>query len=142
MRTLKRNKQKIFYSNYEGKTDVVDKNGLHTGEKELQYGKIEEANVNVSPAKGEASVEMFGTDENYSNTIVTEEEFGWNENTRMWLNEATENPLYPSNTLYPSNNLYPNNIDKPHNYTVVAVAKSINNNAYAIRKVDVSGEDD
>lgn len=142
MRTLRRNKQKIFYSNYEGKTDVVDENGLHTGEKELQYGKIEEANVNVSPAKGEASVEMFGTDENYSNTIVTEEEFGWNENTRMWLGEATENPLYPSNKLYPSNNLYPNNIDKPHNYTVVAVAKSINNNAYAIRKVDVSGEDD
>lgn len=142
MRTLKRNKQTIFYQNYTGKTDVVDANGLHTGEQEPQYSKIESADVNVSPAKGEASVEMFGTDENYSNTIVTEKEYGWNENTRMWVGDATENPLYPSNSLYPSNDLYPNNIEKPHNYTVVKVAESLNNNAYAIRKVDVSGEND
>ena len=139
MRTLKRNKQKILYSNYEGKTEKVDGNGNYTGEKILNYGSIQEADVNVSPSKGEASVEMFGTDENYSNTIVTDKDYGWNENTRMWVGDATKNPLYPSDTLYPSDNLYPNNISKPHNYTVVAVAKSINNNAYAIRKVDVSG---
>ena len=117
MRTLFRNKQKIYYANYVSSSCITDENGFYTGEKEVIYTTPAEADVNVSASRGEASVELFGTDLNYTNTIITEKDFGWDENTILWVGLTSS---------------------MPHNYKVVSVAKSINCNAYAIRKVDVS----
>ena len=117
MRTLRRNKQKIYYANYVSKTETVDSNGFYTGEKVITYNTPTEAWVNVSPSRGEASIELFGADLNYTNTIVTDKDLGWDENTILWVGTLSS---------------------LPHNYTVVSVAKSINSVAYAIKKVDVS----
>ena len=122
MRTLNRNKQTIYYANYQSETEVVDENGFYTGEKDVTYSTPTEAKVNVSPARGEASIELFGTDLNYTNTIVTDRDFGWDENTVMWIG------VVPSMA----------SISNPYNYRVVSVARSINVFAYAIKKVDVS----
>lgn len=117
MRALNRNKQKIYYANYVGETPILDENGLETGETEITYTDPKEAWVSISASRGSANVELFGTDINYSNTIVTDEDFGIDEHSVLWIDAEPT---------------------KPHNYIVVLVAKSINSFSYAIRKVDVS----
>ena len=62
MKALERNKQKIYYANYLGKTPITDEDGLLTGESELTYTDPVSVKVNVSAARGEAYIDMFGTD--------------------------------------------------------------------------------
>ena len=117
MRTLDRNKQLIYYANLIGEADVIDEYGQFTGETTTEYSEPMPLRVNVSPARGEASIELFGTDLNYSKTIVTNKDYGINENSIMWVDKPTT---------------------EPHNYIVVSVAKSINSISYAIREVNVN----
>ena len=122
MRALERNKQKIYYANYTGRSDITDENGLFTGETELAFTTPTEAHVNVSASRGEAYIDMFGTDLNYSNTIVTDKDLGIDENSILWVGKEA----YQGSTV------------TPHNYVVVSVAKSFNSVVYAVRKVDVN----
>ena len=117
MRALNRNKQKIYYANFSTKGDAVDEHGFHTGEPIIEYTSPAEVMVYVSAARGEASVELFGTDINYTNTIISDKDLGLDENSILWVGIPTT---------------------EPHNYTVVSVAKSINSVVYAIKRVDVS----
>lgn len=119
MRALDRNKQTIYYANYVSKTDSVDANGFHTGESSITYTTPTSVRVSVSAARGQASVDMFGTEINYTKTIVADHDLGLDENSILWVETTPEN-------------------DTPHDYTVVQVAKSINSVVYAIKKVDVS----
>jgi len=121
MRALERNKQNIYYANYTGRSVITDADGLETGEYELTYTTPTSAKVNVSASRGEASLDLFGTDLNYSNTIVTDKDLGIDENSILWVGKEA----YQGSTI------------TPHNYTVVSVAKSFNSIVYAIRKVDV-----
>lgn len=120
MRTLERNKQSIYYANYSGVTEIVDENGFYTGETTISYTEPTQIKVNVSAARGEASVDLFGTDLNYTKTIVSDKDLGIDEHSILWIGK-------------------PNT--EPHNYVVVSIAKSINYITYAIREVDVSAED-
>jgi hypothetical protein len=98
-------------------TEITDENGFYTGEDEIIYTTPQSAKVNVSASRGEASVELFGTDLNYTKTIVTDKDLGIDEHSILWLGKS---------------------YTTPHNYIVVSVAKSINCVSYAIREVDVS----
>ena len=122
MRALERNKQKIYYANYTGRSEITDENGLFTGETELAFTTPTETHVNVSASRGEAYIDMFGTDLNYSNTIVTDKDLGIDENSILWVGKEA----YQGSTV------------TPHNYVVVSVAKSFNSVVYAVRKVDVN----
>ena len=122
MRALERNKQNIYFANYTGRSVITDENGLETGEYELTYTTPTSAKVNVSASRGEASLDLFGTDLNYSNTIVTDKDLGIDENSILWVGKEA----YASASVI-----------TPHNYKVVSVAKSLNSVVYAIRKVDV-----
>ena len=117
MRTLERNKQTIYYANLIGQADVIDEYGYFTGETTTEYSQPSPLKVNISPARGEASIELFGTDLNYTKTIVTDKDYGIDENSIMWVG------IQPT---------------EPHNYIVVSVAKSINFVSYAIREVNVN----
>ena len=125
MRVLEKNKQPIFYALYQGLTEIVDSDGLSTGEYENSYTTPTEIKVNVSANKGEAKDEMFGTDLNYSKKIVSDKDLGWDEHTILWINKTASS----GSTI------------TPHNFAVVAVAKSINSVTYAIKGVDVSDGD-
>lgn len=118
MRTLNRNKQTIYYANLNGQTKVYDADGFYTGETELAYTTPTEIRVNVSAARGSANIELFGTELNYTKTIVTEKDYGIDEHSVLWVGKDPEND--------------------PYNYIVVSVAKSINFIVYAIREVNVS----
>lgn len=121
MRALERNKQKIYIANYTGRS-VITEGGLETGEYELTYSAPAVKMVNISSSKGEASVELFGTDLNYSSVIVTDKDLGIDENSILWVGKEA----------------YSGSVVTPHNYIVSSVSKSLNSFAYAIRKVDVS----
>ena len=122
MRALERNKQTIYFANYTGRSVITDENGLETGESELSYSTPTSAKVNVSASRGEASLDLFGTDLNYTNTIVTDKDLGIDEHSILWVGKEA----------------YQGSVITPHNYIVASVTKSLNSVVYAIRKVDVS----
>jgi len=117
MRSLTRNQQTIKYALYTGKTPVTDTNGLKTGEYALTYGTVKEKDMSVSPSRGIADFDMFGTNLDYSRTMMTcDMSCPINEQTIVWIDRPS---------------------DSPHDYVVVGCAKSINSITYALREVDV-----
>ena len=115
MRTLARNKKKIYYANYVSDMAMYDDNGLYTGDSQIGYTAPVEAYVNLSASKGDTEIELFGTDINYSNVIVTDTDLGMDEHSILWIDRE---------------------YTKPHNYVVVRVAKTLNSVTYAINKVE------
>jgi len=121
MRTVQRNKRRVAYAFYEGATEVLD-NGEHTGEYRITYTAPVEALMNVSGGRGYADVALFGLNSSYSRTAVTEDlKTDFNTETVFWIDKdpATE----------------------PHDYRVVAVARTINQVVIALAEVHSSGED-
>ncbi len=114
MRTMSRNKQKIYYANYVSDMSMYDDNGLYTGDTQIGYTEPVEEYVNLSAARGDTVIELFGTDINYSNIIVTDHDLGMDEHSILWIDRETT---------------------EPYNYIVVRVAKTLNSFAYAINKV-------
>lgn len=127
MRSLVRNKQKIYYSLYTGKTPIIDEYGNQTGEYTLTYGEPVAFEVNVSAARGTSDVEQFGIDLNYSKTMVTNDlTCPIDEAARLWI--GREPVVVEGQT----------EIQIPHNYVVLMVARSINSITYAIKEVSVT----
>ena len=119
MQNLMSNQQRIEYALYTGMTDIYS-DGKKTGEKQKTYSAPVETWIYVSPAKGEAIVEPFGTNDEYTNVMST---FDTNcpikEDTRLWIGITSQNST-------------------PHNYMVTKVARGLNSILYAIKKVSVT----
>ena len=127
MRSLNRNKQKIYYSLYTGKKPILDEYGNQTGEFETTYATPVAYDINVSAARGTADVEQFGINLNYSKSMVTNDlTCPISETTRLWVGKEA---------FVTVNNVV---TETPHNYVVVSVARSINSITYAIREVTVT----
>lgn len=127
MRSLARNKQKIYYALYLGKTDPRDEWGNITGEPQLTYSTPAEYHINVSAARGTADVEQFGINLNYTKTMVTNDlTCPITETSRLWIGKEATVTVDEVTTV------------TPHNYVVVSVAKSLNSITYAIREVAVT----
>lgn len=119
MRTLNRNKQQVYYALYEGRTAIKDEYGNETGESEISYSTPISLKINISPAKGESSTRQFGDSENYDRIMVTSDmECPIDENSILWID-----------TL---------DTEKPHDYIVKKVARSLNTISYAVSKVSIS----
>ena len=117
MHTLRRNQQSIAYALYQGKQETIDSNGDYTGEFELTFATPVTMNIFVSAAKGEADLEHFGIDVQYSKTMVTDDmNCPINEYSRLWINNT------------------PNQANDNWDYWVVKKAKSLNNIVYAIEE--------
>lgn len=125
MKALERNKQKIYYANYTGETDIYDEDGLFTGEHKPGYTSPVSVKVNVSASKGQTEIDLFGTDLNYTNTVVTDKDLGIDEHSVLWVGKEAYQTVSTTSVV------------TPYNYIVVSVAKSLNSVVYAIRKVDV-----
>ena len=125
MRALKRNKQKIYYANYTGRSEVTDENGLITGETSISYTNPVGVNVNVSASRGEAYIDLFGTDLNYTKAIVSDTDLGIDENSVLWVGKEAYQTTSTTSVI------------TPYNYIVASIAKSLNSVVYAIREVDV-----
>jgi len=127
MRSLVRNKQKIYYSLYTASTPIRDEWGNLTGENTYTYATPVEYRINVSAARGTADIEQFGINTNYSKTMVTNDTTcPITETTRLWIDR--EPTVTEGQTVTAI----------PHNYEVVSVARSINSVTYAIKEVSVT----
>ena len=119
MRTLQRNKRTIWYALYNGVTEVVDEDGNYTGEQAVSYGEPIQARMNVSGGRGQAEIELFGVDNPFTRTAVTDDLTTlFNTDTIFWF-EA--DPL-----------------TDPHNYRCTGVARTINQVVIALAELDVT----
>jgi hypothetical protein len=118
MRSLNRNKRKLYYALYAGDESVYDEYGNETGEIRQSYGEATEYYGNVSAATGEEAVQAFGSFTNYSRTLsVADNNCPIAENSVIWFGV---NPT------------------EPYNYIVVRKADSKNGILYALQEVTVS----
>ena len=124
MRCLKRNNKTFWYALYVGETEKVDGSGNYTGEIGPGYSEPVSMKANVSAARGNADTELFGTDLQYSKTILTDD-LGCpiTEQSILWIDcSPTDGSGRPV----------------PHNYVVAGIATSLNNLLIAIREVKVT----
>ena len=119
LRTLERNKQVIYYALYEDKEPVLDEYGNETGEYEILYSSPTALRINVSAARGESSTRPFGNTENYDKVLMTDDlSIPITETSILWIDSL--------------------DTEKPHDYIVKKIAKSLNSVSIAVSKVSVS----
>lgn len=125
MRTLQRNKIRIFYANYRTKTPLKDEYGNLTGEYDIAYDNPVEIKANVSAARGEATTMQFGEDESYDRVIVLDDpKFPITATSILWIDTLPEIAADGSTKT-------------PHDYIVKQVATSLNSVSIAVSKVNV-----
>ena len=127
MRTLIRNKIRIYYANYRNKTPIKDEYGNLTGEYQIAYENPVAINANVSAARGESTTRQFGDDVRYDRIIVLDDPLiPIAETSILWIDTLPE--IAEDGTT-----------ETPHDYIVKQVAPSLNSVSIAVSKVNVSG---
>lgn len=125
MRTLTRNKVRIYYANYRTKTPVKDEYDNLTGEYDITYEDPVEIKANVSAARGESTTRQFGEDEVYDRVIVMDDpRVPIEVSTVLWIDTLPEIKADGST-------------DTPYDYIVKQVAPSLNSVSIAVSKVNV-----
>ena len=125
MRTLTRNKIRIYYANYQDKTPIKDEYGNLTGEYEITYCNPVAVMANVSAARGESTTRQFGEDVNYDRIIILDDPtFPIAETSILWIDSPPE--ITEDGTT-----------KTPHDYIVKQVAPSLNSVSIAVSKVSV-----
>lgn len=123
MRSLKKNQSTYIACRYKKTEDVVDLQGYKTGEKVVRYYPPMTFKANISGAKGNVFVEVFGTDINYDKTISMSKSYfkqlKFDDNTVFFIEKK---PAFKDATpLY--------------DYRVLKIAETINEVVIAIKKV-------
>ena len=134
MRVLARNKQDIWYANRTGETDVVDSNGLKTGEKEQTYGDPVKCRMSMAissgannlGSQGMVTLDPYGITTAYTHKAITEDmSCGMNEESHVWYG------------IEPTKEVSGQTVAVPHNFKVVRKAKSLNHLIFYLKEVDV-----
>lgn len=142
MRSLKKNQQKLWYSTYSKEIKLYqrDENGnivymdidgiqepVEIGTK-AGYNNPVSFYANISAAKGTSDSEVFGVSLDYTKTISTcDMTLPISETSLLWF--ETE-PRYNADGTVDSSSA---------DYAVVAIARSLNNVVYAIKKLAKEG---
>jgi hypothetical protein len=127
MVSLPSNRQKIYYGELTGYTDIVDSDGYKTGEKEKVYSTPLPFLIYVSPAKGENSWNPYGIGDEYSNVMSTNDRTcPIQEDSVLWVG------------IDPEIDETTGKATVEHNYIVTRRAEGLNSILFAIKRVDVS----
>ena len=124
MKCLKRNKRTFHYCLYEGKQKSYDEDGYYAGEEKPAYSEPIVCQGNISSAKGETEIDLFGSSLQYDKVIVLDDVHSpIDENTVLFIDkepsfDSLGNPLF--------------------DYIVKRVARSLNSVSYAIERVKVN----
>lgn len=117
MRTTQRDRRTVWYALYNGIVDMVDGDGNYTGEQAVSYATPVQAKMNVSGGRGQSEIELFGIDNPFTRTLVTEDlTTPFDSDTVFWF-EA--NPL-----------------EEEHNYRCTGISRTINQVVIAIAEID------
>ena len=123
MRLLDRNKQTIYYRNYQGLTPITA-DGLETGEYTKTYGALQSVRAYVKSAIGNNAAEPFGDFTDKQRTVYLKDT-DINEYSLLWIGIDPEADENGEPTV-------------PHNFTVSGVAIGLNHVRLSIRKVEVN----
>lgn len=122
MQSLRRNTSKVWYQVYQGQTEIIDEYGNKTGSFGDTYGELMFAEMMVSPNKGDATLEVFGTLLDYDRVISTADtSCPIDEQTVLWLDGAST--------------------EKPYTHVVRKRAPWKNSLVFAVKQVEVSDGD-
>lgn len=89
MQNLSRNTSTVWFQVYIGQTEIIDEYGNKTGSFQDTYGPLQSGQFMVSPNKGDATLEVFGTLLDYDRTMSTADTTcPVNEQTVLWLDGA------------------------------------------------------
>lgn len=110
----------MVWKNFSRYTDKYDDNGELLGTLP-EYSEPLTMRVNVSAAKGTAEQEMFGTLLEYDRTIAVKHDIDMDENSIVWLDGKP--------------------VTEPHNYIVMRKSKSGNYTVLALKRVEISGDE-
>ena len=122
MKLLDRNRQKIFYRNYLGKTDIVE-DGLFTGESVKNYSEIKELFAYVKTAPGSSTTEPFGELPSKTRTIYfANGAADMNEYSEVWVGVDPQ--------------LQNGEPTIAHNFDVIGVAVGLDHTRVSIRRVE------
>lgn len=132
MKSLLRNCHPIHYALYEGKYNIEqdDADDWETGEQGVLYSAPAElADCTISPARGYVQTEMFGNLDSYDKVLITHDmDCPIDEQSILFIDIPAQTD--PATGAY------------MYNYIVRRVAKSLNNIAYAISKVEIGAWSD
>ena len=118
MRTTQRDKRTIWYALYQGEGELTDSDGNFTGEYAV-YGDPIQTRMNVSGGRGSADIEIFGVDNPYTRTAVTNDlTTPFDTTTVFWFGATPQ--------------------DGPSNYRCTGVSRTINQVVIALAEVSRS----
>lgn len=121
MRVVQRNKQDIYYALYQGLLEIIDDEGNYTGEQEVSYTSPVKARMNVSGGRGQAEIELFGIDNPFTRTAVTDDlSTEFDTDTIFWFGVV---PGQSASAV-------------PHNYRCTGVSRTLNQVVIAIAEID------
>ena len=118
MRTTHRDRRSIWYALYNGVTENTDSDGNMTGEKTVSYSAPVQAWMNVSGGRGKAEIEMFGIDNPFTHTAVTDD---------LTTPFATDTIFWYG--ISPNDNV-------PNNFRCTGVVRTINGLTIALAEID------
>ena len=122
MRNLIRNKRELWYAVQVGSTPILDEYGNDTLQVEAVFSPPLSLLANVSANVGLETVQVFGSQTEYSRTIsIAGDECPLTNGCRVWFG------------------IEPNEQATNHNYTVARVADSKNGYLVALREVTPHG---
>jgi len=121
VRTIQRNKREIWYALYDGIIDLVDSDGNYTGEQGVSYKTPVQTRMNVSGGRGQAEIELFGVDNPFTRTAVTDD----------LTTEFTTDTVFWFGT---------DPTQEEHNYRCTGVARTINQVVLALAEIDRTSE--
>lgn len=126
MRALERNKQSFYYRLYTGSDMQHDDDGFETGENSSEYGEPVQLSGNISPARGDISIEQFGNSIQYDKVIVIDDTSCPIDEKAVLLVDHT--PAYDGK----------GQLVIEYDYIVRKVARSLNSVSIAVQKVENS----
>lgn len=118
MRTLRKNRQLLYYAVFASKTEILDEYSNPTGTYTITYTDPIAAEWNISTVDSDAEVELFGIAAFETIRIVPDKlPDGFDAASIIWYGvETTE----------------------PHNYAIAGIRKTLNTVTIYARRVDVS----
>lgn len=128
MRLLERNKQTVYYRNYESMTAIkVGNTDIETGEFTKTYSAVKEIRAYVKSAIGNNAAEPFGDFTSKQRTIYYENGVAdMNEYSQVWVGIDPALDLNGQPTV-------------AHNFDVAGVAVGLNHTRVSIKRVEKSG---
>lgn len=123
LKDLKANQVPFYYQTYGEKKAEVDEDGYLTGEYEISYSEPIKAWARISPNTSEVQDTPFGKDLVYDKMISTVQNLPIDEHSKLYIDVVPQFHFDGSTDTEPD-------------YIVVKVAKDMNQNMWAIRRIE------